>query len=115
MNPSDLILALFNARTAAHVAHLQTTSYAAHKALQGFYKGIIGLADAFAEAWIGCKGPIRFGGSTIKLSNDPVAMLTSLRENVVRAREACGETHLQNILDEILALIDSTRYLLTLK
>ena len=41
---------LFNARTNAHIAHLQTRSYAAHKALNEFYDGVLSIADSFAES-----------------------------------------------------------------
>lgn len=113
MNPSDLVLAMFNARTAAHIAHLQTKSYAAHMALAEFYGGIVDIADRFAETWIGCYGPIKFGGSTLKLERDPVAMLKTLRDFIKGCRKDCDDGHLQQILDDGLELIDSTIYKLT--
>lgn len=114
MNPSDLVLSLFNARTAAHIAHLQTRSYAAHKALNEFYEGIVDVADRFAETWQGCYGPIKFAGSTLKMEKDPVAMLKSLRDFVKGCRKDCDDGHLQQILDDGLELIDSTLYKLTM-
>ena len=114
MNPSDLVLAMFNARTAAHIAHIQTKSYAAHMALAGFYGGIVDIADRFAETWQGCYGPIKFGGSTLKLERDPVAMLKTLRDFVGKARKDCEHGHLQQILDDAIELIDSTIYKLTM-
>ena len=116
MNPSDLILALFNARTAAHIAHLQTKSYATHKALGGFYEGIIDLADRFAETWMGLSGEvIKFAGTSFKVDKDPVVMLKNLRGVVAEARGKCEHDHLKQILDDTLELIDTTAYLLTLK
>ena len=42
MNPySTFISLLFASRTQAHVFHLQTNSYAMHKALNGYYDDII--------------------------------------------------------------------------
>lgn len=114
-NPGDFVLTLFNARTAAHIAHLQTKSYAAHMALGAFYEGIVGLADQFAEAYQGCYGPIDFKGSSFKLERDPVKMLSGLKEFVKASRSECDEPALQNIIDSITALIASTLYLLTLK
>lgn len=109
-NPGDFVLALFNARTVAHVLHLQTKSYAQHEALGGFYDGIIGLADSFAEVYQGCYGPIDFKGVSYKLDRDPLKMLEALKSAVASARGECQETSLQNILDEISALISSTMY-----
>lgn len=116
MNPSDLILALFNARTAAHIAHLQTKSYAAHKALGEFYLGVITLADRFAETWMGLSGEaIKFTGTSFKVEKDPVTMLKNLRTVVAEARGKCEHDHLKQVLDDLLELIDTTSYLLTLK
>lgn len=109
-NPGDFVLTLLNARTAAHVAHLQTSSYAAHVALNEFYDGIVPLADAFAEAYQGCYGLISFSGSSFKLEKDPIKMLASLKEFVKAGRNECDEPSLCNIIDEITNLIASTLY-----
>lgn len=109
-NPGDFILTLFNARTVAHVLHLQTTSYAKHQALGNFYDNVVFLADKFAESYQGCYGIIEFKGASYKLEKDPLKMLTDLKAVVAAAHAECSETHLQNILDEISALISSTMY-----
>ena len=44
-----LILTLFHARTAAHVLHLTTKSYAVHVALNEFYEKLIPLTIAIEE------------------------------------------------------------------
>lgn len=109
-NPGDFVLTLMNARTAAHVAHLQTTSYAAHVALGEFYEGIVPLIDSFAEAYQGCYGLIKFTGSSFKLEKDPATMMTDLKEFLKDRREGCDESALQNIIDEMIALVASTVY-----
>jgi Family of unknown function (DUF5856) len=112
-NPGDFVLTLMNARTAAHVQHLQVSgpgAYAKHVALQGFYEGIVPLIDAFAEAYQGCYGLIRFTGSSFKLEKDPVAMMTGLKSMMTKARAECDEPSLQNIIDEMVALTASTTY-----
>ena len=43
-----VVSTLFNARTNAHIAHLQTKSYARHIALGDFYDGVLDIADKFA-------------------------------------------------------------------
>lgn len=109
-NPGEFVLTMMNARTAAHIAHLQTTSYAAHVALNEFYDGIIPLVDSFAKAYQGCYGLIKFTGSNFKLEKDPVVMLSGLKDFIKQARKECDETALQNILDEMTALVASTIY-----
>lgn len=112
-NPGDFVLTLLNARTAAHIAHLQVTgpgSYASHKALAEFYEAIPDLADRFAEAYMGCYEPIKFGGSSFKLEKDPIKMLSSLKAFVMAARKECDEPMLQAIIDDITEVIASTLY-----
>lgn len=108
-----LILELFHSRTAAHVLHLKTRSYAAHKALNEFYDGIVGLADDLAEAWQGEYGLIQWEkAEPYTLPTDAVAMLDDLRECVDECSKEFhkDDTHLHNIADEIRALIASTLY-----
>jgi len=109
-NPGDFVLTMMNARTAAHIAHLQTQSYAAHVALAGFYEGIVPLIDSFAEAYQGCYGLIKFTGSNFKLEKDPAVMLSGLKDFIKQARMDCNEPALQNIIDEMTALVASTIY-----
>ena len=49
---------LFLARDVSHSVHLNTRSYAKHKALNKFYEGIVSAADDFAEAYQGRYGLI---------------------------------------------------------
>ncbi len=108
-----LILELFHSRTAAHVLHLKTRSYAAHIALNEFYDAIIPLADALAEAWQGEYGLIKWEDTEpYELPTDAVEMLDDLRECVDECSKEFHEddTHLNNICDEVRALIASTMY-----
>ena len=53
MTCGDFIGQLFLARDVAHSVHLNTRSYAKHKALNEFYTKVVELADTFAEAYQG--------------------------------------------------------------
>ncbi len=55
---SEFIRRMFESRQAAHKAHLLTSVDARHRALQGFYEGIVDLADAFVESYAGRYGLI---------------------------------------------------------
>jgi hypothetical protein len=111
MKPAELIMRCFEARTAAHIAHLQTKSYAAHKALEGFYDGIIGLTDAYAEAYQGVYGVIA-SYPEVKCPKGELTPVKELREWLAtnRADLARGQSELGNLVDEITALCDSTIY-----
>ena len=56
MKPAEFIGCMFLARDVAHSVHLNTRSYAKHKALNKFYDGIVDLADTFAEMYQGRHG-----------------------------------------------------------
>jgi hypothetical protein len=108
------ILALFNARTAAHIMHLQATgpgSYAAHKALNEFYDGIVDLADGLAESYQGCYGLIKWPSGWTRPATSALEMLDNLKELSTDCRaEFEDEPHLQNQIDGIVELITSTQY-----
>lgn len=110
----ELILRLFHARTNAHVLHLQTRSYAAHKALNDFYDGIVDIADSLAEAYQGEHGLIDFTiKSAYRQQADGLVMLTELAEWLEKNRYEAVEaedTYLHNIIDTALELIRSTIY-----
>lgn len=108
----EFLLICFHARTNAHVLHLQTRSYAAHKALNEFYDEIVELADSFAEAYIGSYGLIEFPETPYEPHTDALKLLDEMDEVAESAREALtkGDTHLLSILDGITALVASTRY-----
>ena len=42
---ADFLARLFHSRDVAHLVHLNTTSFAQHKALNGYYDSILDLAN----------------------------------------------------------------------
>lgn len=102
---------LLHSATNAHFMHLQTKSYAAHVALGDYYEDVVGLTDKWAEAYQGCYSVIKDYPSNYHLAKDPVKYLTQINDFVEAARKTLPEeTQLQNIVDEICELIDSTLY-----
>jgi len=105
---------LFLARDVAHSVHLNTRSYAKHKALNKFYEGVIDLADKFAEAYqgkYGLIGPISL--MSAQKTNNIVEFLEDQAEDLMKTRYDVVDkdcTPLQNIIDEILGLYYSTIY-----
>ena len=114
MKASDFVGLLFLARDVSHSVHLNTRSFAKHKALQEFYEGIVGLADDFAEAYQGRHGligPISLQ-SAKKNGNIVEFLQDSLDEIEANRYKVCEEsdTAIQNIIDEIVALYLSSLY-----
>lgn len=113
----ELVMRCFHARTIAHVLHLKTRSYAQHKALQDFYESIVDLVDSFAEAYQGDYGLIenypvqcRMAADGQKLLEELSAWIEDHRHDVCDTDDSC----LQNIIDEIVALIRQTQYKLAI-
>ena len=106
-----LIMELFHSRTNAHVQHLRTRSFAAHKALGEYYDEVVGLADSLAEATQGRYGLLNYPETPYKAETDPIMGLRTLRRYIDDNRAGMTpDSELQNIIDEIVALIDSTLY-----
>ena len=114
MSCEKFIGMLFLARDVTHSAHLNTRSYAKHKALKGFYEGVVDLADTLAEAYQGRHGLIgpislmsaKKTNNILEVLEGQLADIEEMRYKVVDK----SDTALQNIIDEIVALYLSTIY-----
>jgi DNA-binding ferritin-like protein len=114
MKCADFVGMLFLARDVTHSAHLNTRSYAKHKALNKFYEEIIDLTDTFAEAYqgkYGLIGPISL--MSAKKTNNVVAFLEGQVDDLEEMRYKVVDkdcTPIQNIIDEIFGLYYTTLY-----
>lgn len=114
---AELIARCFAARTATHLAHLKTRSYAAHVALAEFYDAVVGLADSFAECYQGVYGVIDTYPAC-EICTGELRPVKELREWLAenRSKASRGQPELGNLIDELSALCDRTIYkLATLK
>lgn len=108
---AGLIMQLFHARTNAHVLHLRTRSYAAHVALNEFYESIVDQTDKLAEAYQGRYGIQDYPELPYKAESDAIMMIRGLRRYIDENRlQMCDHSELQNLIDEIVAQMDSTLY-----
>jgi hypothetical protein len=111
MKIGDLMMRLFHARTVTHVMHLKTRSYAAHVALGEFYDAVVDRADTIAEMYQGRYGLIECAAAPYEYSDDAVPYLLRLRKWIEGNRdEICDCREVQNEIDTLLGLIDSTIY-----
>ena len=103
---------LFHSRDTMHIAHLQTTSFAEHKALNGYYDSILDLTDKFTEVYFGRNKRCEIVIPESK-NMDATSHLKELQA-IIDTERNNYPSEIQNIMDEMLALIDKTLYLLTL-
>ena len=114
-----LVGLLMHSRNQTHIFHLQTSSYAKHKALQKYYEGIVPLVDALVESYQGREGILQnivIPASLPKsiIGDKPEAYLKEILDFVEGNRSKMPQySDLQNIYDEIIALLTKTIYLLT--
>ena len=123
-NPTKLmasfISTLFSSRTQAHIFHLQVTgpgSFAAHSALNTYYDEIIGLTDGIVESYQGRYGIItgyKGEGQWIEDITQVVKYFEALCMYVEKNRVSLvQDSYIQNQIDEVVALIESTKYKLS--
>lgn len=114
MKCNEFIGMLFLARDVTHSVHLNTRSYAKHKALNEFYDEIVDLADGFAEAYqgrYGLIGPISLmsakkTGNVVEFLQDQLDEIETGRYDVCKKED----TPLQNLIDGIIELYLTTLY-----
>ena len=115
----EFIGTLFHSATITHFMHLQVTgegSNAKHMALAAYYEGIVDLADGLAEAIQGCEKTIITGYPRMfaNVTGEPLAYLEGLKNYIEVNRESISDkSNIQNEIDTIVTLIDSTIYKLT--
>jgi len=111
----QFISTLFASRTQAHVFHLQTDSFAAHKALNDYYDEIVGITDGIAESYQGKYGIITGYGNIALQEYESCEAIIMFFETlcmyVEKSRQVLPQdTYIQNQIDEVVALIKSTIY-----
>ena len=100
--------------------HWQTKSYARHQAYGMTYAGLDDLIDSFVEVFMGKYGRVPAMPMQIFNRNEKDAM-TFIDETVAflialsNGLDPVKDSDLLNIRDEMLALFNKLRYLLTLK
>ena len=108
---SEFVAALLHSSTVTHFMHWATNSYAQHIALGEYYDQIIELTDQFAEAYMGKYEQLKKFPKDFHTSEEPEKYLVGIQSFVAEARKHLPQdTELQNIVDEIADLINTTIY-----
>jgi len=111
---TELVMDLLHSAIVTHIMHWQTTSYAQHIALGEFYSAIPDLVDAVVDAYQG-KNNVILSNFPIKMESyedmTPLLYMEYLNQELYESRGLFGDdTEIQNLVDEIADLIDSTLY-----
>lgn len=109
---------LFMSRGYAHRAHLRTSSYAKHIALNDFYDSgdddvsdVIDYADRMAEVAQGKMGKLNIPVTELKGDiEDPVDALSTHATMLENIGSKCGDRALSAIVDEVLGFYMQTIY-----
>lgn len=110
---AKFISTLLGSREQAHIFHLQSPSYAQHKALNAYYDGIVDLIDSYVECFQGRYGILKGYTLPTQVYEDDSTLkyfmgLQSFVDGIRGQLPQDGE--LNNTVDEIAALISSTIY-----
>jgi hypothetical protein len=118
-SPAKFFSKLFESREMAHIYHLQLNgemgSHAKHTALGDYYEGILEFIDDLIEIYQGQYDIIE-GYDVIDtkdtMSKDTIEYFKELADFIKVERKCIKDedTHLHNIIDEVLALIYKTLY-----
>ena len=110
----DMVSILLHSQTQVHIFHLQTKSYSEHKALQGYYEGIDALVDGIIESYQGKYDVITKYNSVKNVdyqSNEQVIKYFKALDTMIdKNRKEVKESFIQNQIDTVQELINSTVY-----
>ena len=111
---TDLVMCLLHSGIVTHIMHWQTESYAAHQALGEYYSEIPELIDAVIETYQGKTGII-LRDFPMEMedyeSMEPLAYMEYLSLELTNGRALFGtDSEIQNLVDAIADLINSTMY-----
>jgi high-affinity Fe2+/Pb2+ permease len=110
----DMVSILLHSQTQVHIFHLQTKSYAEHKALQKYYEGIDALVDGLIESYQGKYDVITQYNSVknedYKSNEQVIKYFKTLDGMIEKNRKEVKESFIQNQIDTVQELINSTVY-----
>jgi hypothetical protein len=110
----EMISLLFHSQTQTHTFHLQTKSLSEHKALNKYYETIDGLIDDLVESYQGkysiLKNYKTYNVENYKDTTSTINYLKDLCGKIEDLRDCCDDSYIQNQIDNVCQLINSTLY-----
>jgi hypothetical protein len=117
-----LVSPLIKIQEQLRIFHWQSTTFAQHKAFGKAYEDLGDLVDDFVEVYMGKYGKLKakltynieldnFSDNYVEYVDNYISYLTGINSEL----DATKDTDLLNIRDEMLAVLNRLKYLLTLK
>ncbi len=110
----ELTCKILHSRNQAHVFHLQTKSYAEHIALNGYYDAVVALFDGIVESYQGKYGIIKnfktFKVEQYRNNKKTISYFERLLDIIEENRDSVDDSYIQNQIDTVQELINSTIY-----
>ena len=110
----EMVCNILHSRNQAHVFHLQTQSFAEHKALNDYYDGVVALFDGIVESYKGKYGIIKnfktFKIEQYRNGKKTISYFERLLDIIEENRDSVDDSYLQNQIDTVQELINSTIY-----
>ena len=110
MKPSEFASVMLSCRDILHIAHLKTTSYAAHVALGGLYDAMLDHFDSFVEI-VQTDGLLEIKGFSVTpvkpediveyLEDDFLTVVQEMKDDY--ASDMSKNGHLVNLLEDIVS------------
>ena len=108
---AEFLAALLHSGTITHFMHWATPSRSDHTALGEYYEKIINKVDKLAESYMGRYKKLTKFPSDFHMATEPLEYMEGLQSFVAEARQSLPQdTELQNRIDEIAELINTTVY-----
>jgi hypothetical protein len=110
---AEFFMVLLMAAPMAHILHLQTRSFAEHMALNTLYSELPELTDTLIESYQGKYGIVENypNQATMPPYNNALEFVVHLNKFVDDTRYlVCDDSEMQNAIDEIVTLLNSTTY-----
>jgi hypothetical protein len=110
----EMVCNILHSRNQAHVFHLQTKSFAEHKALNKYIDGVVDLFDGIVESYQGKYGIIKtfksFKIEQYKNGKKTISYFERLLDVIEENRDSVDDSYIQNQIDTVQELINSTIY-----
>lgn len=113
-NFCEMVCNILHSQTQAHIFHLQTNSHSEHKALQKYYENIDNIFDGIVESYQGKYGIIKnfktFKIEQYRNNKKTISYFERLLDIIEENRDSVEDSYLQNQIDTVQELINSTIY-----
>jgi hypothetical protein len=109
---SDFFSTISQIRDVAHLTHLyqKDKKISTHLALKTLYKAMPELVDQIIESWQGIYDQIDYEIPPSKRADDPIKFVQDNYDYIQKNRYIFNESWIQNMIDEIAALLAQTLF-----